>query len=119
MFGNTLTLPHADGNIVLIKINQDSYASEYLYRGSLSEVRARIRHTKTKASGDRPSYDRHNVEITRTVFATEAAPEYTRKVYVVIEQLPNDSDVKETDALCDWLIATANANTTSLLNWES
>lgn len=119
MLANPLVLPHADGDITCIKINQDSYSSEYLAKSALSETRVRIRHTKTKATADRPSYERHNVELVTTVYKTESAAEYQRKTYIVLEQLPSDMDVKLTDCLCDWLIATANANTTSLLNWES
>lgn len=119
MFGNTLTLPHADGDIVLVRINQDNYASEYSKRDSLSEVRVRIRHTKTKPTAERPAYDRHNVEVVRTVFATAEMPEYYRKFYVVLESLPSDTDVKDVDCLADWLIATGNTNVTSLQQWES
>lgn len=119
MFGNTLVLPHADGNITMVKVNQDSYASEYLYRSTLSEWRARIRHTKTSPTATKPAYDRHNVEIIQTVYATETVPEFTRKVYVVIELLPNDPDTKTADALADWLVASAGANLASLNGWES
>lgn len=119
MFGNTFVLPHADGNITCIKINQDQYSSEYLARTATEEVRVRIRHSTTKSSPTRAKYDRHNVEVVTRVFATDVAPEYERKVYIVIEQLPNDLDVKQADALSDWLIASANANVTSLLQWES
>jgi len=114
MFGDTITLPHADGNIVVNKVNQDSYASEYLYKGTLSEYRVRIRHTKTTKL-----YDRHNVEVVETVYATAEVPEHTRKVYIVIELLPNDSDIKNADALADWLIATSDAALTKLNGWES
>lgn len=119
MFGNTLTIPHADGNIVCVKINQDKYAGEYLCKRTGDEVTVRIRHTKTKATADKAAVDRHNVEFTQTVYATAEVPQFTRKFYVVLEQLPNDSDVKLADAMADWLIATANANITSLINWES
>jgi hypothetical protein len=119
MFGNTLTLPHADGNIVCNKINQDQYSSEYMFRNTTHEVRVKIRHTTTKASTTRPKYDRHNVEIVDRIFATSSVPEYERKDYIVIERLPSDVDVKQTDCLSDWLIATANANAVELLNWGS
>jgi ABC-type phosphate transport system substrate-binding protein len=119
MFGNTFVLPHADGNITAVKINQDGYSSEYLAKSSLYEMRVRIRHTKVKATANSAEKDRHNVEILRTVYAAGEVPEYTRKVYIVVEGKPSDSDVKDVDALADWLIATANANVTSLLAWES
>lgn len=114
MFGNTLVLPHADGNITLVKINQDQYSSEYMFRNTTHMVTAKIRHTTTKTGNDR-----HNVEISQKIFATQSAEEVNRKVYVVLEQSKTDTDVKLTDALADWLIASTNANVTSLLGWES
>lgn len=119
MFGNTLVLPHSGGNITLVKISQDGYTSEYLYRGTLSQYVAKIRHSRTKATNVRPSYDRHNVEITQTVFATAEVAEFTRKCYIVLEQLPNDVDVENADALADWLIASSDAALDSLIGWES
>lgn len=118
-FGSTLTLPHADGNVVLQKISQSGYSSEYLFKNSTHEYRARIRHSKTKATASSPVKDRHNVEIVETIFASGEVAEYTRKVYIVIEVLPNETDVKLVDAFADWLIATADAAITSLLGWES
>lgn len=119
MLGNTLVLPHADGDVTMVKINQDSYSSEYLFRDSTSQYRARIRHTKTSAKGDRPAYDRHNFEVVQTVFASGEVAEYERKFYFVIEHLPSDTSVKVADAVADLCIATANAFLVSLLGWES
>lgn len=114
MLGSTFTIPHTDGNIVCVKINQDVYSSEYMYRDEDHEVRVKIRHQQTKGGKDR-----HNVEISETVFETTESLEIARKMYVVLEQAPNDVDVKMLDALADWLIASANANISSLLGWES
>lgn len=119
MLGNTLVLPHADGNITCIKINQDKYSSEYLCKRTLDEVRVRIRHSKTKASATMPAMERHNVEIVTTTYATADAEEYPRKDYMVIERKLGDADVKQTDAMSDLCIASANAFVVSLLNWES
>lgn len=121
MFGNTLTLPHADGNRVLVKIDQSKpYESEYLLRDSTKETTMRIRHTDS-----RPKYnglvlvERHNVEIFERIFAVGETPQKCRKWYIVGEQEPGDTDVKLVDSLADWLIATANANVISLLGKES
>lgn len=121
MFGNTLTLPHADGNRVLVKIDQSKpYESEYLLRDSTKETTVRIRHTETKPSaGGGAVYERHNVEVKERIFAAGETPEYYRKWYIVGEAKPGDTDVKLVDALADWLIATANSNVTSLLGKES
>jgi hypothetical protein len=121
MLGDTLTLPHADGDIVCSKINQDAYSSEYLNRTATTETKVKVRHSNVKANPTTgsPAKDRHNVEVTQTIFATSEVAEYQRKFYVVVEQLPSDTDVKVADALCDWLIASADAKLVSLLGWES
>lgn len=118
MFGNTLTLPHVDGNVVMKLINQDGYSSEYLFRDALHQYTFKIRHSKTKNGGS-ASKDRHNVEVVETVFAVGDVAEVERKFYFVIEQAPNDLSVKNADAVADLMIATSNAFLTSLLAWES
>lgn len=119
MYADPLVLPHADGNISCVRINQDSYASEYSNRGTTSAVTVKIRHTTVAAKGGKPALERHNVEIAQRIYATVDDPEVFRRAYIVIEQTPGDMDVKLVDCLADWLIATSNANTTKLLNWES
>lgn len=119
MLGDTFVIPHSGGDITCEKINQDSYSSEYMFRDTTHQFVVRVRHSKTKVTELRPSYDRHNVEIVETIFETSTVDEYTRKVYIVIEQLPSDVDVENVDALADWAIATANSNLDALMGWES
>lgn len=119
MLGDTLVLPHSGGDITLNKINQDGYSAEYLFKDADHQFVAKVRHSRTKATSSRPSYDRHNVEVVETIFATPTVDEYTRKIYVVLEQLPADVDVENADALADWLIATSDAKLDQLMNWES
>lgn len=120
MLGDTLVLPQAGGDITLTKINQDGYSSEYLFRDSTSQYRARVRHTKTNATAARPAaYDRHNFEVVQTIFAAGEVAEYERKFYFVIEHLPSDTSVALADAVCDKAILTSNALLVSLLGWES
>lgn len=119
MFGNTLVLPKSGGNVTLVKINQDGYASEYLFRDATSEHRVKIRHTTMTDKTENQAYDRHNVEITQKIFAAGEVPEYHRKVYIVVECKPGDTDIQLTDALSDWLISTSNVNLNSLMAWES
>lgn len=121
MFGDTITLPHADGNRVLVKVDGSKpYEGEYLLRDSVKETTIRIRHTES-----RPKYngnvlvERHNVEVLERIYAAGETPEKCRKWYIVGEQQPGDTDVKLVDALSDWLIATANSNVTKLLGKES
>lgn len=117
MFSEPIVFPHADGNQSLRRINQDSYSSEYLKKNTLDEYRMKIRHSTVKKDG--VSYDRHNVEVVQTIYATATIPQFTRKAYFVVELLPSDGDVKLMDALADWAIATSDAALTQLNQGES
>lgn len=119
MLGDTLVLPQVGGDITLRKINQDGYSSEYLFRDSTSQYRARIRHSKTAATPNRIAYDRHNLEVVKTIFAAGDVAEYEQKFYFVIEHKPGDVPTPLVDAVADKIILTSNAIVTSLLGWES
>lgn len=118
MLGNTLTINDGESR-VLVKITQDHYSSEYMLRTSTLQYVAKIRHSETKATSLRPSYDRHNFEIVKIVFATDTTPEKRTKFYFVLEQEPSDDNVALADAACDLAIASSNAFLVSLLGWES
>jgi len=119
MLGNTLVLPQVGGDITLVKINQDAYSSEYMFKNSTSEYRAKIRHTKTKASNGSPEKDRHNFEVVQKIFAAGDVPEYERKFYFVWEILPSETSKDLADAVADLMIVTSGAFLTSLMGWES
>jgi len=119
MLGNTLVLPQVGGDITLVKINQDAYSSEYMFKNSTSEYRAKIRHTKTNPKNGGATYDRHNFEVVQTIFATAEVAEYQRKFYFVLEVLPSETSKDLPDAVADLMIATSNAFLVSLLGWES
>lgn len=115
MLGNTAVL----GGNTLVKINQDGYSSEYLYKGSTEEYTLRIRHQKTKGTAAAASKDRHNVELTIKTYATAEAAESSKKVYIVIEQLPSDTSLWAVSSLLTYLTASTNAVLTSVMAWES
>lgn len=74
----------------LPKINQDNYGSEYYLQETLQEFRVRIRHAREKKPvGGALQVERHNVELTHTVYATVSTPEITVVEYVTIR---NDSN---------------------------
>lgn len=116
---SSLVLPQVGGNITFVRINQDDYSSEWMFRNSTTKYVAKIRHTKTKATADRPSYDRHNFEVVQTIFAAGAVAEYERKFYFVYEVLPSDTSVDLGDAVADLAIASSNAFLVSLGGWDS
>lgn len=117
---NTITLPLPSGNVVVTRINDDGYTSEYLKRTSTEQHRLRIRHSTVNPSAGRTGmYDRHNVELVHTVFENGAVPQYDRKVYFVLECKPGDSAINIADGLFDLAIASTDALLTQLEAWES
>lgn len=120
MLANTITLPLPSGNVILTRINQDGYSSEYLKRNTLDQYRMVVRHSRVNPSAGRSEqYDRHNVEVVHTVFAAGAVPQYDQKVYFVLECKPGDSAIDVADGLFDLAIATSDALMVQLQAWES
>lgn len=103
----------------LVKINQDGYSSEYYLRTATHIFRAFIRHSRTKATPNVPSYDRHNVEFVKTTLATATVREFYEKFYFVDERLAGDTDVTLADAVCDLAIATSNSFLNDIAGWQN
>ncbi|UJQ85282.1 MAG: putative coat protein [Loecwouvirus pseudonemorishabitans] len=120
MIGDTITVSYNAGNVVLTKINQDNYGAEYLYKDATLEYRMKVRHSSSVRSGT--TYDRHNIELTRTVYGVAPAPNVTQKAYLVVET-PATSDptdaFRTTQCLVDELDETSGALITKLIGWES
>lgn len=93
----------------LNKINQDGYGSEFLLRETLQEIRAKIRHSQTKADANGVVYERHNFEVVTTVYAATGVPEYHDKFYFVMERKAAQTDVDMPDAVADLMIASTDA----------
>ena len=89
-FGSTLTVTVNAVAKVLNRINQDNYGSEYYLRAAADQYRCLIRHSKEAPLADGRRKDRHNVEITHTVFATSTTPEYVRTVSFTIRCYETD-----------------------------
>lgn len=119
-FGSTQAVDFGGGSKTLVKINQDGYSSEYYLRESAAEYHLRIRHSKTAPkNGDLPA-DRHNVEVTKTVFAVAGtSPEYTLKAYFVFEGPPAYLTIDVMGGLADWAIATTDEALTNLAGWQT
>jgi imidazole glycerol phosphate synthase subunit HisF len=115
MLGDTLTVTLPVGGAkVLNKINQDGYTSEYFLKGTLSEYRAKVRHSTATSGG--VTRERHNVEFTEKVYATATVAEYVRKVYLVFENVPNDVD---DDNVLGFVALFDAAFVEDLVGWES
>jgi hypothetical protein len=90
-FGTTLTITINAIAKVLNRINQDNYGSEFYLRETLVSYRMKIRHSKVKATAEKPyAQDRHNVELTVTTFATASVPQRVSTFYTVL-QVPEDA----------------------------
>jgi len=119
-FGSTLTLTVNAVAKVLNRINQDNYGSEYYLRSSTDEYRCKIRHSKEAPQSDGTVLDRHNVEVTHTVFATPTTKKIVRQFYIV-GRVPSDDDL----TALGYLFAAAGtyfSNSTvqtDLLTWQS
>lgn len=104
----------------LVRINQDRYSSEYSLRTATEEFRMFIRNSSRIDKKRALRVDRHNVELTHTLFpVAPATRSYVRKAYVVFENEEGDSLTDPqyvTSALLSFLTA---ANITKLMNLES
>lgn len=105
--------------ISLNKINQDSYGSEFLYRNSTTEYRAKVRHSKMKPDSDSQVFERHNFEVVVKTFASGDTPEFYDKFYFVIERLPKTTDTYMPNAVADLMIASSDAFLAQLVTWQS
>lgn len=107
----------------LVRINQDSYSSEYLLRSAADEIRLNIRNTTRTDSKRNMVVDRHNAEIVQTVFpVAPSTTSYVRKAYVVVENDRGDTlsdPLNVAVGLLDFLSSDSGANITKMMNSES
>lgn len=123
MLGDTLTVtPDGSGGVavVLSKINQDAYSSEYLKKEALQETRVRIKHAKDTVKAGTQQFDRHTVTFEQFVYPTEAKPlGVKRSVQLVIRNDPSDLEADVTnlgEALTFWATDTILGK---LHGWDS
>lgn len=86
----TLTIKINAVDKVLKRINQDNFTTRYYLHEATQEFTVNIRHSKESPQKNGALFDRHNVEIIQTVFATLTVPEITRSAYVVIRNSKSD-----------------------------
>jgi hypothetical protein len=116
-FADPQTITIDGASKALVRINQDGYSSEYYLREALGEYTMKIRNSSFTKDG--VAVDRHNVEVTQTIYATTTLPAITRKIYFVLENSRNDvpaDAVKFALGLAGWMIS---ANLTKIVNRES
>lgn len=118
MLGNTIVINDGTSR-TLARINGGEYSSEYFLRDTTLQYVLKIRHSRTKATATKPAYERHNVEIVKTVFAVGDTPAVVTKFYFVMEQEAGNTNVALADSICDLCIASSNSFLVDLLGWQS
>lgn len=73
MFPATITITIAADPIVLNRVNQDSFGSEYQFSDALRGASLKIRHSSDSKDGDGLVMKRHNVFFEYVVFPTPTA----------------------------------------------
>jgi hypothetical protein len=117
-FAATQAVTFAGGSKTLVKINQDTYSSEYYLRDATDEYRMKIRHTKSIQNG--VPTDRHNVEVSQLTFGVPGtSPDVLQKAYFVFEAPPKSIAVTPMSGLAAWAVATSNEALTNLMGWQS
>jgi hypothetical protein len=118
MLGDSISITINAVAKVLKKINQDSYSSEYLLRETDGEWRLKIRHSTEKALIQGEKMDRHNVELSHTIFGVAPDDGYT---VIVSSTLRNPQRITgtEVDQASDGLADFVKANGVLLAGWES
>lgn len=119
-FGSTATITINAVAKVLNRINQDNYGSEYYLRSTTEDYRMKIRHSKESPQADGRVMDRHNVEITHTVFATSTTPEIKR-IYSGTTRVYSTDDLTAAGYLFAGAIDYLDSSTVQgdLLTWQS
>jgi hypothetical protein len=104
----------------LPKINQDAYGSEYYKRETTQDFRVKIRHVREKADRNGIVMERHNVELTQTIFSTTPGiPDAVLQTYSVIRNA-NDADITKLGYLQVALGALLDATmVTDLAGWQN
>jgi hypothetical protein len=115
---NPLVLNFDGGTKSLLRINQDSYGSEYYLRETTQDFRVKIRHSRETAGKNGVVIERHNVELTQTIFATVAGtPDEVIQTYAVLRNAKTTTSAnlaKLGDAMSDFL---DNTHYQDLANW--
>lgn len=91
MFPETITIKIGTRDVILTRINQDNYGSEYRFRGPVDQVGLKIRHSLDTPDKDAIKMERHNVFFEHFVYATPtAAPEKFTTTFTIRNGNQND-----------------------------
>jgi len=82
-FSNPFSLVIGTDTFVLKRVNQDNYTAEYLYTGTGFEVTMKVRHSYESKKAGVTQVDRHNVDISKTIFNVDGTTT-TIQAYLVV-----------------------------------
>lgn len=125
MFGNSITVNvgtiAAPVEVILPRINQDGYSSEYQLKESDRTHRVLIRHSKEKNKVNGQTLDRHNVTYQQYVLPTELAPQGSLREAYVVMRMPSSAILGDVAPLFNGLLNLVGETSTqsSVINWES
>jgi hypothetical protein len=107
----------------LVRINADNYSSEYKLREVLGEYTLNVRNSDRTDPKTGVKTFRHNIELIHIVYpVAPSTTQFTRKVYLVIENQAGDTlvdPVNEALGLMNLMTASSGANISKMLNSES
>lgn len=107
----------------MTRVKQDGYNSEYRLVSATDQYVLNIRNSTYLDKKRGVSINRHNVDLTQTIFPVAPATLSTvRHCYVVVENQQGDTltdPVNFASGLLTFLTATSGANLTKLMNFES
>lgn len=111
----------AGQQVVLTKINQDSYSGEYFKRVGNTEYRVKVRHLQEKVKAGENPVGRHNVDFTVTTFPIESGSKpIVFQAYFVMRQDLSQPDLAFKDTMFAFAKILANAdNANSLSGWDT
>jgi hypothetical protein len=118
MFADPITITVNSVAKALVRINQDSYGSEYFLRESTQDWRLKIRNTSYSNSAGQ-LVDRHNFEFVNTVYATLTEASKQRKIYSVFENNRSDTGAEPLQDFVGFVGFMTSANIQKALNYES
>lgn len=126
MLGDTLTIT-LDGSggtaVVLPRINgADPFTSEYFLKGTTSDVRCKIRHSRDNVKAGTQPFDRHTVTFSTFVRPTSAIPLGSlTEVIFTIRNDPNGvaADQIDLSEAMSFYMVKAGGIAAKLIGWES
>jgi hypothetical protein len=120
MFADPASLTIGAEIVDVIRIRQDNYSSEYLFRTDICEYRLQIRNTSYPDKKRGVTIDRHNVELVQVVFpVAPSTMSVVRKAYTVIENQQGDALGSVEDLATGLSGFLTGPNILKMLNFES